>query len=384
MKVVVTVGGQFHAFELARQLENRGCLERLITGYPLREVRRSGLPSGKIISLPLGQLLYRGWRRLPTPIRGLADPVYRASELFDRQASRRLPGAHLLIGWSSFSLHTLREAKRRGMKTVLERGSSHILFQRQILTEEYERIGCRGDLPHPALVEKELREYAETDYIEVPSSFVRESFVRQGVPGEKIIQGFRGVDLAQFRQISRDDSVFRVIFAGRICIRKGIQYLLRAFSELALPESELLLIGSIADEAKPILKRYRKRIICLGSRPRAELYRYFSRGNVFVLPSLEEGLAVVQLQAMACGLPLICTPHTGGGDVIENGNEGFIIPIRDVEALKEKLLLLYRDPNLQKEMGERAKRKVRLGFSWDDYGDRMIGEYRRVIEKNDR
>ncbi len=384
MKVIVTSGGLFHSLELARQLEKRGCLGRLITGYPGRKVREAGLPPGKIVSLPLGQFLYRGWRTLPSPVRGLADPVFRAAELFDRQASRRLPGGDLLVGWSSFSLRTLREAKRRGMKTVLERGSSHILLQREILTEEYERLGLRGVLPHPALVEKELREYAETDYIEVPSSFARESFIRQGVSGEKIIQGFRGVDLDQFRQIPRDDSVFRVIFAGKVSIRKGVQYLLRAFKELALPRSELLLIGAVADEIRPILRRYAGIFRSLGSRPRAELYRHFSRGNVFVLPSIEEGLAVVQLQAMACGLPVICSSHTGGTDIIEEEKEGFIIPIRDVEALKERLLRLYRDPELGREMGERAKQKVRRGFSWDDYGDRMIGEYRRILGESGR
>ncbi|MDP8235642.1 MAG: glycosyltransferase family 4 protein [Candidatus Erginobacter occultus] len=384
MKIVITVGGQFHAFELARQLEKRGYLEQLITGYPVRRPGRFDLPPGKVVSLPAGQLIYRGWQRLPPAIRGLGNPVFRVSELFDRRASRRLAGGDLLIGWSSFSLHTLREAKRRGMKTVLERGSSHILFQREILEEEYELLGCSGELPHSAIVEKELREYAEADYIEVPSSFVRESFIRQGIPGEKIIRGFRGVDLDQFRQIPGDDSIFRVIFAGKICLRKGIQYLLRAFSDLALPRSELLLIGAIADEARPVLSRYRGTFRCLGSQPRSELPRFFSRGSVFVMPSIEEGMAVVQLQAMACGLPLICTTNTGGEDLIEDGVEGFIVSIRDVEAIKEKLLLLYREPERRKDMGEMAKSKVTRGFSWDDYGDRVTGEYRRIIGESGR
>lgn len=383
MKVVITVGGQFHAFELARQLEKKGFLEQLITGYPSRRAGRFDLPSEKIVSLPLGQLLYRGWRRLPLALRSLADPAFRAGELFDRQASRRITSGDLLIGWSSFSLHTLREAKRRGMKTILERGSSHILFQREILREEYDLLGCRAELPHPAIVEKELQEYAEADYIEVPSSFARDSFIRQGIPREKIIRGFRGVDFAQFRQIPKDDSVFRVVFTGRICFRKGIQYLLPAFRELRLPRSELLLIGSIADEVRPILRQYRGVFRHLGSRPRSDLFRHFSRGSVFVLPSIEEGLAVVQLQAMACGLPLICTANTGGEDLIEDGMEGFIVPIRDVEAIKEKLLLLYREPERRKDMGEMAKLKVSRGFSWDDYGDRVTGEYRRIIGESD-
>ncbi len=379
MKVTVTTGGMFHSFELARQLEQRGCLERIITGYPASRVRGYGIPPGKVISLPLCQAIYRGWRKLPKPVSARADPVRLVSELFDLQASRRLAGGDLLVGWSSFGLRTIREAKRRGMKTVLERGSSHILFQRQILAEEYERLGCWGVLPHPALVEKELREYEETDYIAVPSSFARDSFLRQGVPPEKIIRCFLGVDLGEFRQVPRRDSVFRVVFAGCLSLRKGVQYLLRAFQELRLPEAELLFIGTISDEIKPMMREYAGTYRYIGSRPRSELYRYLSRGSVFVMPSLEEGMAMVQLQAMACGLPLICTPNTGGEDLIEEGKEGFIVPVRDVEAIQEKLLRLYRDPDLRREMGERAKLKVRSGFSWDDYGSRVTGEYLRLL-----
>ena len=379
MKVVVTVGGQFHAFELARQLQLRGGLSRLITGYPRYKVRKYGLPPEKVVSLPLGQVLYRGWLRLPPPLRGRGDPAYLAGRLFDFQASRRLGPGDLLVGWSSFSLRSLREAKRRGMKTVLERGSSHILFQREILEEEYRRLGCRGSLPHPAVVEKELREYAEADFIAVPSSFARETFIRRGVPGEKIIRCFLGVNLDEFRQVAKEDDLFRVVFTGCLCLRKGVHYLLRAFRELGLPRSELLLIGSTSEEIKPFLRKYAGTYRHLSSLPPARLHRYLSQGSVFVMPSLEEGMAMVQLQAMVCGLPLICTPNTGGEDIIEEGKEGFVVPIRDVESLKEKLCLLYRQPGLRLEMGRRAKAKVRRGFSWDDYGARITAEYRRVL-----
>ncbi len=379
MKVTVTAGGLFHSFELARQLEKRGCLERLITGYPRYKLDSFAIPPEKVTTLPLGQLIYRGWRRFPPPIRNLADPGYLLREFFDRRASGRLAEGDLLIGWSSFSLHTLREAKRRGMKTILERGSTHILYQRKILSEEYERIGFRGVLPHPAVVEKELREYEEADYIEVPSSLAKATFINQGVAEEKIIQGFRAANLEDFRQIEKRDSIFRVVFAGCLCLRKGVQYLLRAFRELDLPDSELLLIGDVSDEMRPILKRYAGTFKYVGSMSRSALYRYFSQGSVFVMPSIEEGMAVVQLQAMACGLPLVCTTNTGGEDIIEDGREGFIVPIRDLEILKEKLLFLYRHPLIRKEMGARAKVRIKDGFSWDDYGSFIAGEYRKIL-----
>jgi len=88
---------------------------------------------------------------------------------------------------------------------------------------------------------------------------------------------------------------------------------------------------------------------------------------------------MVQLQAMACGLPVICTTNTGGEDIIRNGKEGFIVPIRDVEALKEKILYLYSNPEKCKKMGYNAKKRVKENFTWDHYGDRIIKKYKEIL-----
>ncbi len=78
--------------------------------------------------------------------------------------------------------------------------------------------------------------------------------------------------------------------------------------------------------------------------PHASLNQYYSTDNVFVFPSLVEGFGLVLLEAMACSIPVITTPNTAGPDIITDGLERFIIPIRDIEALKEKLEWCYRHP----------------------------------------
>lgn len=380
MKVIISVGGQFHAFALACQLHKANALEKLITSSPFFKVRKIGIPLVKIKSRPLKEIIYRGWELMPSYIRKRYNQQYLACELFDRGARRQIKDCDLLVGWSSFCLHSLREAKRRGAITIVERGSSHILHQTKILEDEYERFVGKVVITHPKTIRKELDEYEEADYVSIPSQFVRRSFLQQGFSKEKLIQVPYGVDLSGYRQVTKEDGVFRVIFAGNICLRKGIHYLLKAFSELKLPGSEMLLIGSVSEEMKPFLKQYEGTYTWIGKQPPKKLYRYYSQGSVFVMPSIEEGLAMVQLQAMACGLPLICTTNTGGEDIIEDGKDGFVIPIRDVEALKEKLLFLYRHPALRRAMGESAKKKVEQGFSWDDYGRRMIENYRIILE----
>jgi glycosyltransferase involved in cell wall biosynthesis len=217
------------------------------------------------------------------------------------------------------------------------------------------------------------------DYIAIPSLFVRRTFLERGVPQKKLIHVPYGVDLSSFRQIPKTDDVFRVVFAGGMTFRKGVHYLLAAFSELRLPNSELLLIGGFNDEMEGFFKKYKGSFKWVGAVPQRELYRYYSQGSVFVLPSIEEGLAMVQPQAMACGLPVICTTNTGGEDIIRDGIDGFVMPIRDIEVLKEKLSYLYEHRDVCRAMGESAKQRVSTGFSWDDYGAKIVAEYERVL-----
>jgi glycosyltransferase involved in cell wall biosynthesis len=82
---------------------------------------------------------------------------------------------------------------------------------------------------------------------------------------------------------------------------------------------------------------------------------------------------------MACGLPVICTTNTGGADLVREGRDGFILPIRDVEAIKEKILYFYENPEAARSMGESARRRVAAGFSWSDYGRRMIAAYQSIL-----
>jgi glycosyltransferase involved in cell wall biosynthesis len=110
-----------------------------------------------------------------------------------------------------------------------------------------------------------------------------------------------------------------------------------------------------------------------------DLAKSYVRGSVFVLPTVEDGFAMVLVQAMAAGLPVIATVNSGGPDLIEEGKQGFLVPIRDVDALKEKLLYLYEHPEERAEMGRAAAARVAQGFTWHDYGDGVIAAYERLL-----
>jgi glycosyltransferase involved in cell wall biosynthesis len=168
-----------------------------------------------------------------------------------------------------------------------------------------------------------------------------------------------------------------VLFVGRVEPRKGVHYLLQAWQELKLLQAELLLVG-INDFPEGWLERYTEQIRYISSVPHASLNQYYSSANVLVLPSLVEGLALVQLEALACGIPLITTPNTGGSDIITDGIEGFIVPIRDTEMLKEKLEWCYQHPLELAEMGRAARRQAEQ-LTWERYRQKLASQMLQIL-----
>lgn len=379
MKITVSVGGRFHIFNLAQQLFKRGYLSRFITSYPKFEVVKYGIPRQLTRSILIKEIIERGWRYMPSIIKKKFDPIPFIVNTYDLIASHFVGSPDIFVGNCLFSLFSMRAAKRAGAVTILEYGSSHYLFRTRIMNEECDAFNIEKETGSESTLNRVRAEFSEADYISISSLFVKRTFIENGVPENKLIQVPYGVDLEEFKQVEKKDNVFRVIFAGGMTIRKGVHYLLQAFSELKLPNSELMLIGSISEEMKPSFEKYKGSYNYIGHIPQRELHKYYSQGSVFVIMSIEEGLALVQPQAMACGLPIIATTNTGAEDIVRDGKDGFIIPIRDVEALKNKLTYLYEHPEICRQMGQSAKEHVSKGFTWDDYGEKIVREYERVL-----
>lgn len=376
MKVTISVGGRFHAFDLAKQLQARGLLHSLVTSYPKSKLTEWGIENSKVRTVFTHELLSRGFRRI-----GRSDLQHSLNSRYDRIAAGKLNiGADLFVGWSGMSLRSIVRAKELGAQTVVERSSAHIAIQNDILREEADLTGVRVELPDPRTIAQELEEYEQADYISVPSSFAFQSFLQRGFSPDRLLLAHFGVDVQQFRAIPKRDTKFRVIHSGSLILRKGVHYLLQAFHELRLKDAELWLIGRPSPEIMPFLQRYgNANVILKGTFPQSQLYELYSQGSVLCLASVEEGLAMVIPQAMACGLAIICTLNTGANDIVRDSIDGFVVPIRDVEALKERLGFLYSHRNDTRQMGETARKRILQAFTWDDYGDQIAKEYARVV-----
>jgi glycosyltransferase involved in cell wall biosynthesis len=193
-----------------------------------------------------------------------------------------------------------------------------------------------------------------------------------GVPEEKLYRIPYGVRLEHFRPVAEPAvGEFQVLFAGAPGLRKGVPYLLEAFSNLKHPRKRLWIAGQVQENLKEALKRLPlEGVEFLGPLPQKEMVERMSRSHVLVLPSIEEGLALVQAEAMACGCPVIGSTNSGAEDLYTDGVEGFIVPIRDARAIEERMQLLADKPELQREMGAAALRRVRSIGGWAEYGDR--------------
>jgi len=384
MNVCISVLGRFHAFNLAHELYRRNSLCRLITSYPKFVAGRFGVPSNLTASILSNELIRRGWARLPESITSRFDPVSYFSEHFETRAARYIPEeADAYVGWSGVSLTGIQHAASHGMMTIVERCSSHIQTQSELVTEEFERFGLEPQVAHPQIVEKELAEYETADFISVPSRFARNSFIDRGIDAAKLIQVPYGVSLDSFsppEEGSRErENKFRFIHVGTVNLRKGCHYLIQAFQKLNLPNAELLFVGEVAPEMKSFQERYSSpSIVFNGAVSQSELVHYYAKSHAFCLASIEEGLAMVTAQAMACGLPVIATTNTGAEDLLVDGIDGFIVPVQDSDVLAEKMLLLYENREISAEMGASALERVCSNYSWSDFGDRILKAYRKA------
>lgn len=384
IKVTIICIGRFHLFDLARELAKRGMLERIFTGYPSWKLRDEGIPRSLVSTFPWFQTPYMAmgkWGLLGEG-RFKRDLAWCALETLDRHAAAHLPVSDVLFALSGSGLRCGGAVQNRGGRFVCDRGSSHIRFQDMILREEFARWGERFLGVDPRGVAKEEAEYEACDVVTVPSAFAFRSFVKMGVPESKLRKVPYGVNLRRFSRVTepaRDG--FDVLFVGQISLRKGIPYLLEAFSRFSHPHKRLILVGSMCPEAERYLRgrRLPDGVEFRGHIPQPELKYIMSRSHVMVLPSVEEGLALVQAQAMACGCPVVATPHTGAEDLFTDGVEGFIVPIRDPAAIAEKLRMLADSPDLRQRMGEAALDRVNRLGGWDDYGRHMADVFNEVV-----
>ena len=378
MRVNVASFTGTHPLDLARELDKAGVLAKYYSALP--RFRVTGLPRDRIathpiVLLPLVALQRAGLQRLEGRLN------WTMTEAFDRWLCRAQGPADVLHVQSSYGLLALRRARSLGALTICDHGSSHIRVQDELLREESAHCGIATPRVDPRYIAKEEAEYHEADAIFVPSTFARQSFLQAGIQPGKVVTIPYGVRLEEYFPVPKRDDVFRVLCVARLTVRKGIRYLLEATSRLALPNSEVVLRGTAPAESRPLLAGYEGHFRLQSPVPRSELRDLYSQASVLVLPSVEDGFGLVIGQAMACGVPVIATTHTGGPDLITDGKDGFIVPIRSAAAIGERIEYLHSHPEERAAMGRAALEKVRSLNGWEHYANQVLHAYRERLHE---
>jgi glycosyltransferase involved in cell wall biosynthesis len=144
---------------------------------------------------------------------------------------------------------------------------------------------------------------------------------------------------------------------------------------MGLKDFEFVFNGKVSPDIEKLVYPYRDYINFVGTRKFSELYKLYSQASVLVLPTIEDGFAAVVTEAMACGVPVITTNHCCGADVIEDGVNGFLIPIRSSESIVEKVIYLYSNPEIHKEISLAAYLSSQKSLGMDSHGKYAFQEY---------
>lgn len=373
LRIGIAAAGRFHVLDLARELNRLGHEVRFYSFVPKQRAMKFGLPADCHVSLlPFTAPLMAWDRLLPHVGREAREQLTYAA--LNRAVILRMQPCDVFIFMSGIYLEAASEARRRfAAKLWLERGSQHVLAQNEIM----HALG--GELASPLTVRRELEGYAIADRIVVASTHVDESFRRDPLNHAKLFRNPYGVDIRMFTPAKPrvPYGKARFLFVGTWSLRKGCDLLAEAVRRLS--NVELVHVGAIGDCAFPESdSRFRHH----DAVPQWQLPKFYAEADAFVLASREDGFGMVLGQALASGLPVIGTEHTGAPDLALTprlAERIFAVPAGDVDSLAAALSA-FRDRLLSAGAFEPLTPKERDALSWSAYGQRYDAELVKSFE----
>lgn len=214
------------------------------------------------------------------------------------------------------------------------------------------------------------------------SSVVRESLIFCGVKPEQIKILPYGVDVEQFAPIEHIDKTEKLtlIFVGQLNRRKGLHHLLPCIREKS-DKIDIILVGGI-NPASDLYREYKDdvNITFTGFVDRNQLKEHYAHADVFVLPSLSEGMSLAGLEAMAFGMPILCSDHSGINDLVEDGVNGFVFQTGNLEDLKNKICWFVDNKEKCILMGKRS-REIALEHTWERYYDDFVKIINEIVRQ---
>lgn len=394
---------QGFVYHVPLAIQRQGIPVKFLTGL---YYKANQLPYSLVKYLPFSNKRAALWRQLekrrlpglkPESVISLGGPwvemIFRPlallnawQEVHDWLASRwierlSLPSTPTLLHcFDGSAKRTLLAARRKGITTVYEITVA-ALAAMSLEAEERRRFRPtkQTDRSRQRWSKRLLEENLAADYLVAQSRVTKDHLFSLGVDPRKIILMPLGVDTNRFQPVAMEvtSRPFRCLFVGQLGIRKGLHHLLEAWKQLNLPNAELVLAGAIVrgELGDEILEKYRGTYCRLGF-VEGGLRHVYQDSDIFVLPSLSEGASMAMMEAMASGLPCIVSSNVGC--ILRDGVEGYVVPVGDVESLKDRIRRLYLNAELRRTMGTAARLRAEQ-FTWQEYGRRLVHMYRKIV-----
>ena len=373
------IGAREH-YAIPNALHQQGRLAGLVTDWyaprtkALRWIGKRGraalaarsemIPDELVSAFPVSSLLWK-WRVRRLSARGrIYDAYIQTDSAFAAAVARvKLPRHDIFFGYSYASLETLIAEKKHGVLTVLDQIDPGAL-EFQLVAEEMSRFpelaGSPPEFP-AGYYERNRREWDAAHRVVVNSLFCREALIKQGVNPEKLFVlplcfEAKGENPKPKTGSREPGQPLRILFLGQVILRKGIQYLLEAARRLESENVGFDVVGPIGISATAVAMVPRN-VVFHGRATRDQAAEWYRRADLFVLPTLSDGFAITQLEAMSYGLPVITTPCCG--EVVSDGVDGFVVPPRDSEALAKVFQRYLAESELLGKQQQAALLKVK-------------------------
>ncbi|HEX9048793.1 MAG TPA: glycosyltransferase family 4 protein [Verrucomicrobiae bacterium] len=326
---------------------------------------------------------------MPTA-RSAHDRILQADRAFiDTVAGLRLPPHDVFFGYSYASLEVLEAERARGVLTVLDQIDPGPVEFRLVAEEMAARPELAGSPPSfpKEYYDRLKKEWELADVIAVNSEWSRKALIAEGAEPGKIeilpLAYEAGVETLKARSenpVARTSSAVRVLWLGQVNVRKGIHYLIEAARALENEPVHFDVVGPIAI-LPGVIAAAPRNMTFHGAVSRDQAAAWYRQADVFVLPTLSDGFALTQLEALTYGVPVIATPNCA--EVVAHGQTGFIVPARDARALADAISEFVRAPGLSRFMSAACRQAVQC-YSIDAYGQCLAGLIERHAAKRMR
>jgi len=396
-QIVISHSGKQHSYHVAKSLNDLGYLNQFYTSSYIKHNRlqnyflkkNNQFWTRRFLKGLAGKKVEANWRfEVPEHLgkifkydsKKIEELVYNRDEKFDTYISTIFSKTKpkYFWGFQGSCLQSIKAVKKNGGIAICELATAHITFAKRILNEEKqlhpEWADSISNVDFPMHYEKRLvEEPNEADIVIAASAFTKLSLTESGIPESKIHILPLGADVEHIKYLEKKRNKrkpLKLLYAGTVTQRKGIYYLLEAVKNFSKSEVELHIIGNVFGSGTAF-EKYKDLYTYHGSVSQQQLFEMYHEFDVLMLPTIFEGFALVIVEAMAAGLPVITTAHSIGPELINDNQNGYIVPIRNIEAIKISIeKIVNKTADEFEEMSKKARTSA-LNYSWNKYKNRL-------------